>query len=43
MLNKLLDDFYYAMDSDRDAELLKEFYDKLLELIEVKYERLLSN
>lgn len=43
LLNKLLDDFYYLMDSDRDAELLKEFYKKLFELIEVQNERLLSN
>lgn len=43
MLNKLLDDFYHLMETDKDAELLKEFYDKLLNIIEVKYERLLSN
>jgi hypothetical protein len=43
LLNKLLDDFYYAMDSDRDAELLKEFYNKLQNIIEVQNERVFSN
>jgi hypothetical protein len=43
MLNKLLDDFYYLMETDKDAELLKEFYNKLQELIEVQNGRLLSN
>ncbi len=43
MLNKLLDDFYYLMETDKDAELLKEFYNKLLNIIEVQDERLLSN
>lgn len=42
LLNKLLDHFYYLMDSDRDAELLKEFYNKLKE-IEVQYGRILPN
>ena len=43
MLNKLLDDFYYLMETDKDAELLKEFYSKLLNIIEVQNGRLLSN
>ena len=43
MLNKLLDDFYYLMETDKDAELLKEFYKKLQELIEVQNGRVFSN
>lgn len=43
MLNKLLDDFYYLMETDKDAELLKEFYKKLQELIEVQNGRIFSN
>lgn len=43
MLNKLLDDFYYLMETDKDAELLKEFYNKLLNIIEVQNERVFSN
>jgi hypothetical protein len=42
LLNKLLDDFYYLMESDKDAELLKEFYSKLKE-IEVQNGRILPN
>lgn len=40
---EIVQDYYYTMETDGDAELLLQFYSLVQKYIEVKYERLLSN